>query len=54
MAKTSKSAPAKYADKSTGQPELLLVFDAIKKLVAAYAEGNYSVKADAAGHYELY
>lgn len=54
MAKTSKSAPAKYADKSAGQPELLPVFDAIKKLVSVYAEGNYSVQADAPGHYELY
>jgi hypothetical protein len=54
MAKTKKSAPAKYADKSAGQPELLPVFDMIKKLVSVYVRGNYVIKADKPSHYELY
>lgn len=54
MAKAAKSAPAKYADKSAGQPELLPLFNSIRKLVMTYAKGNYVAKADKPGHYELY
>ena len=54
MAKATKSKPAKYADKSAGQPELVPVFHAIKKMISFYARGNYKAKADKPGHYELY
>lgn len=49
-----KSAPAKYEDKSGQQPGLKPAFDKIKKMIAAYQEGNYRAKADKPGHYELY
>lgn len=49
-----KSAPAKYEDKSALQPELRPIFDKIRKMIAAYAKGNYRAKADKPGHYELY
>ena len=54
MATKKKSAPAKYADKSAGQPELKPLFDKLRKLVAAYEKGNYRAKADKPGQYELY
>jgi hypothetical protein len=54
MAEASKRAPAKYADKSSGQPELIPLFNDLKKILSAYAKGNYKVKADKPGHYELY
>jgi hypothetical protein len=54
MAKTTKSKPVKYADKSAGQPELVTLFSKIKKIISAYAGANYTVKADKPGHYELY
>ena|SRR6478752_2390761 len=54
MAKATKTKPAKYADKSPGQPELVPLFNSIKKLIIPYAKGRYSVKADKPGHYELY
>jgi hypothetical protein len=54
MAKTTKSQPTKYADKSEGQPELVTLFSTIKKIISDYAKGNYTVKADKPGHYELY
>lgn len=53
MAAVKKSAPAKYADKSGGQPELKPVFEKLHKLVSAYEKGNYRAKADKPGHYEL-
>ncbi len=55
MAKTvKKSKPVKYADKSEGQQELIPIFEAIRKDISAYACGNYTVKTDKPGHYELY
>ena len=54
MAKVTKTKPAKYADKSAGHPELVSLYNAIKKLISRYAKGNYSIKADKPGQYELY
>jgi hypothetical protein len=54
LAKAAKTKPAKYSDKSAGQPELVPVFHAIKKIISSYARGNYRAKADKPGHYELY
>jgi hypothetical protein len=54
MAKTTKSQPVKYADKSAGQPELVTLFSKIKKVISEYAGSNYTVKADKPGNYELY
>ncbi len=54
MTKETGRAPVKYADKSDGQPELVSLFNQIKKIIAVYAKGNYALKADSPGHYELY
>ena len=54
MAKATKTKPAKYTDKSSGQPELVSLYSAIKKLITPYSKNNYSIKADKPGHYELY
>jgi hypothetical protein len=54
MAKSSRSAPLKYSDKSAGQPELVVIFNAIKKILSFYAKGNFIVKTDKPGAYELY
>ncbi|HTE08048.1 MAG TPA: hypothetical protein VK628_04760 [Flavitalea sp.] len=54
MAKAKKAAPAKYTDKSAGQPLLVPVFDKIRKLLKKYAKGNFRPKSDRSGIYELY
>lgn len=54
MAEKKGRAPAKYSDKSAGQPDLVSVFDQIKKLISKYSKGNYKVIADKPGHFELY
>jgi hypothetical protein len=54
MAKTTKTRELKYADKSAGQPELVKIFLALKKILSDYANGNYYVKADKPGQFELY
>ena len=54
MAKEGKITAAKYIDKSEGQPELLPIFDIVKKLVSGYVKGNFKVIADKPGQYEVY
>jgi len=54
MAKSAKAKPAKYSDKSAGQPELTQIFSTLKDLLTSYAKGNYAPKADLPGQYELY
>lgn len=54
MAKASKSRPLKYADKSVGQPEMAIIFHAIKKILSAYAKGNFIVRDDKPGSYNVY
>jgi hypothetical protein len=54
MPKDRKKLPAKYADKSTGQTELVPLFDTIRKSISAYEKTNYEVKASRPGQYELY
>ena len=54
MAKKEKAAPAKYTDKSAGQPHLVSIFRTLRELLLKYAKRNYRAKADAPGHYELY
>ena len=54
MAKTSQSKPIKYSDKSAGQPEMDLIFRAIKKILSGFAKGHIVVKTDRAGCFELY
>ena len=54
MAKTSRSKPLKYMDKSAGQPGISDLFEDLKKVLSEYAIGNYFVKSDRPGCYELY
>ncbi len=54
MAKTSRSKPIKYSDKSEGQPEMDLIFHAIKKILSGFAKDNIVVKSDRAECFELY
>ena len=54
MPKKSRSRPLKYSDKSPGQPEMSVIFDAIKKVLSDFAIGDYLVKSDRPGCYEVY
>lgn len=52
MPQTAKT-PAKYADKPAVQPDLVLLFDQLKKILSKQIRKNYVVKADKEGHYEI-
>jgi hypothetical protein len=54
MAKSAKTRELKYTDKSPGQPELKPVFNDIRNILTSFVKGNYYVKADKPGQYELY
>jgi hypothetical protein len=54
MAKSPKTRELKYADKSPGQPQLVPIFGDIRKILATFVKGNYYVKTDKPGQYELY
>ena len=54
MAKASRTKPLKYSDKSAGQPEMDIIFHAIKKIISGFAVGNIVVKSDKPGCFELY
>jgi hypothetical protein len=49
----AKDNPIKYTDKSPGQPQLLPIFEQLKKLVGAYAKGHLKVSGDKPGQYGL-
>ena len=52
--KVEKTIHIKYADKSAGQPELLVIFDAIKKMAAPYhGKGQMILHADTGGQFNL-
>lgn len=54
MAKTAaKDKPIKYTDKSAGQPELVPIFNELKKLLSPYAKGHLVVQGDQPGQYGL-
>lgn len=48
-----KDKPIKYTDKSAGQPELIPIFNELKKLIAPYAKGHLIVRGDQPGQYGL-
>ena len=54
MAKAVKLSSIKYEDKSPGQPELVQVFDDLKKLLSGYVQGSYTAKDDLPGNYSVY
>lgn len=49
-----KDKPIKYEDKSPGQPELMPVFNQLKKLIAPYGKGTMVVRGDKPGQYHLW
>jgi hypothetical protein len=51
--KTAKRKPIKYEDKSAGQGKLVIIFDAIKKLMKPYEKGSIKARGEKAGIYNL-
>ncbi len=52
--KEEKKIHIKYADKSAGQPELLQIFEAIKKMATPYhGKGEMIMHADTGGQFNL-
>jgi hypothetical protein len=49
-----KDRPIKYADKSAGQPELVLIFDQLKKLLSPYVKGHLVLQGDQPGQYGIW
>lgn len=43
----------KYSDKSAGQPELIVIFDELKKLLLPYEKGNMRVRGGTGGQIAL-
>lgn len=55
-AKKASSSPKqgiKYEDKSPGQPELVPIFEEIKKLIKPYKKGSLKERGDTGGQYGL-
>jgi hypothetical protein len=50
---TKKERTIKYMDKSPGQPELVPIFEAIKKLMTAYAKGHLRLRGGEGGQVVL-
>jgi hypothetical protein len=54
VAKAKKEPTLKYADKSAGQPEMVVVFEAIKKLILPYVnKGALRLYANTGGQINL-
>jgi hypothetical protein len=52
--KEERTISIKYADKSAGQPELVVIFDAIKKMATPYhGKGEIIMHADTGGQFNL-
>ena len=52
--KEERTISIKYADKSAGQPELVVIFEAIKKMAAPYhGKGDMIMHADTGGQFNL-
>lgn len=51
---SGKDRPIKYEDKSAGQPELIPIFDQLKKMCAAYAKGDLIARGDGPGQYHVW
>lgn len=49
-----KDRPIKYTDKSAGQPELVPIFNELKKLMQPYVKGHLIVRSDEPGQYGLW
>ena len=61
MAKAAKKAVEKksgsglkYADKSAGQPQLLPIFESLRKLMKPYAKGTIKPRGDSGGQFHLW
>ncbi|HEX8461387.1 MAG TPA: hypothetical protein VF623_08150 [Segetibacter sp.] len=51
--RTVAAKEIKYEDKSTGQPDLVEIFDRLKILLKAYVKGNIKVQEGTSGMYNL-
>lgn len=49
-----KDRPIKYSDKSAGQPEMILIFEELKKLIKPYAKGTMVERGDSHSTYGLW
>jgi hypothetical protein len=54
VSKAGRDRPIKYTDKSGGQPELIPIFNELKKLMSPYAGGHMVVRGDKPGAYGLW
>jgi hypothetical protein len=53
-ATSGKDRPVKYADKSAGQPDMIILFEELKKLIAPYAKGTMVERGDFMSTYGLW
>jgi hypothetical protein len=53
-ATSGKDRPIKYADKSAGQPEMILIFEELKKMVKPFAKGTMVERGDGRSTYGLW
>lgn len=51
---SGKDRPIKYEDKSAGQPELVPIFQQLKKLIGIYAKGHLIERDDKPGQYSVW
>lgn len=49
-----RDKPIKYSDKSAGQPELVLIFEQLKKIIRPYAKGHLVERGDQPSQYGLW
>lgn len=52
--KTAKEKQIKYEDKSAGQPELIFIFDQLKKLLLKYVKGSITITGEKPGMMSLF
>ena len=51
--KSTEPKPIKYSDKSAGQPELVVIFDELKKLLTPYVKGHLVLLGDQPSQYSI-
>lgn len=49
-----KDKPIKYEDKSAGQPEMVTIFNKLKKLLAPYSKGTMVARDDKPSQYSIW
>jgi hypothetical protein len=51
---STKDKPVKYSDKSAGQPDMILIFEELKKLIQPYLKGTMVERGDGKSTYALW